>query len=107
MSYVTITPNSQLPSGFTYAPVECQLIEVDGSCTENCDNINAFSLFNPPEKTCDSRAELLNLAVAYDNSDSTWKFEFMLFLFNPIDVSEYKLVCDIRVCTTSADPAGT
>merc|ERR1711937_654453 len=45
--------------------------------------------------------------MSYDSSDSTWDFQFMLFLFNPSDINRYKLSCDIQVCNYSGDPATT
>merc|ERR1712110_109214 len=107
LSYVTISPNTALPAGFSFAPAECQLIEVDSSCTENCNSINSFSLFNPPDNSCQTSEDLLGFAMSYDNSDTTWDFQFMQFLFNPMDVNNYKLVCDIRICAASGDPTTT
>merc|ERR1712110_52385 len=107
LSYVTISPNTALPAGFSFAPAECQLIEVDSSCTENCNSINSFSLFNPPENSCATSEDLLGFAMSYDHQDTTWDFQFMQFLFNPMDVNNYKLVCDIRICAASGDPTTT
>merc|ERR1712110_427157 len=103
-----VSLDSQFLSFRTHVvPAECQLIEVDSSCTENCNSINSFSLFNPPDNSCQTSEDLLGFAMSYDNSDTTWDFQFMQFLFNPMDVNNYKLVCDIRICAASGDPTTT
>jgi len=107
MTYVTISPNDALPDGLSYAPVECKLVERATECTESCNEINSFTLFNPPEKVCQSSEDLVNLKMSYDNSDSSWDFEFMLFVFDPFNLNDYNLVCNIKVCHTSKNPDDT
>jgi len=106
MTYVTISPDRDLPKGLSYAPVECKLVETAADCTENCE-LNSFTLFNPPAKSCASSTEMVKFNMLYNNADSTWDFEFMLFVFDQFNLNNYNLVCNINVCHTSGNPTDT
>jgi len=103
-SYVTISPASSGVSGFTFAPTSCKLDEDEcDDAGENCVNKNSFSLFDSAATPC-SNAGPLGFTIDYDDATSSWNFQFMLFLFNPLEINTYKLKCEVHVCAENQDP---
>jgi len=104
-SYVTISPASTGVAGFTFAPTSCKLDEDEcDSAGENCVNKNSFVLFDSANAQC-TNAGPLGFTIAYDDATSSWNFEFMLFLFNPAEINQYNLKCEVKVCAENQDPA--
>jgi len=104
-SYVTISPATSGVAGFTYAPTSCKLDEDEcDAAGENCVNKNSFTLFDGAATTC-TNAGPLGFTIAYDGASKSWNFEFMLFLFNPAAINQYKLKCEVKVCAENQDPA--
>jgi len=103
-SYVTISPATSGVAGFTYAPTSCKLDEDECDDTGACVNKNSFVLFDGAAATC-TNAGPLGFTIAYDDATKSWNFEFMLFLFNPAEINQYKLKCEVQVCAENQDPA--
>jgi len=104
MSYVSINPASTLVSGFSFAPTSCRLDEDECATDGTCTNKNSFTLFDSSLSTC-SNAEKIGFDISYDDSNTKWNFQFMLFLFNPNEINSYKLKCSLQVCKDDQDPS--
>merc|ERR1711879_117089 len=109
LSFVTIKPTTSLISGYTYAPITCKIEEdkcTDPQLVDTCTEMNSFTLFDGTGTTCHN-IDFLKFNISHLAADDHWHFEFMLFLFNPNEINQYKLKCQVQVCVDSADPTNT
>jgi len=75
-----------------WAPTRCVFSEIDQA-------ENTYTLF-PYEETCGGEfSNQLNFDISRAE-DGRWMFQYKLFLFRDVQVTNYRLECDINLCQT-------
>lgn len=108
--YARIQPKNTLSDNWTYAPDKCEFIEYHG-CDENGENCiidDTFTLFDSTADQCPDAGvtDHLKFTLNYNSNNKNWNFEYMLFLFDTEVINDYKLKCNVKLCTTSRDSNG-
>jgi len=98
MAYVTVFINAgSLPviNGQTgvWAPVGCTFSHMGGSG-------DSYSLYPYTSSCAGDFADNLNFAISRETSTGNWAFQYKLFLFEAAQNAQYRLECDIELCTT-------
>lgn len=76
-----------------WAPVQCTFSHLGG-------NGESYTLYPYSSSCAGDFSDNLAFDISRDETNGNWKFQYKLFLFEAAQNTQYRLECDIELCTT-------
>jgi len=76
-----------------WAPVQCTFSHLGG-------NGESYTLYPYSSSCAGDFSDNLAFDISRDETNGNWKFQYKLFLFEAAQNTQYRLECDIELCTS-------